>query len=83
MRKASLQLILLYFIMFQVYMFPANEYEYSFQRDSLKEAEDMVEGKIMDLTEVRFESLILRSPTAIKRWPYTYHEIEDAGFSRF
>ena len=42
--------------MFQAYMFPANEYEYSFQRDSLKEAEDMFAGIFMDLTEVRFES---------------------------
>ena len=69
--------------MFQVYMFPANEYEYSFQRDSLKEAEDMFEGKIMDLTEVRLEStthLILKSRTAIRRSPYTHHEIEDGRF---
>ena len=67
--------------MFEVYMFPAKEYEYSFQRDSLKETEEMFEGKILDLTEVRLEStthLILKSGMAIKRL-----KLRMVGFSRF
>ena len=33
--------------------FPANEYEFSIRRDSLKEAERIFEGKITGLTKVQ------------------------------
>ena len=37
---------------YDVFAFPANEYEFSIRRDSLKKAERIFEGKITDLTEV-------------------------------
>ena len=43
----------------QDYAFPANEYSYSLQRDSLKEAENEYQGKISDLTEVSPTSAFL------------------------
>ena len=35
-----------------VFAFPANEYEFSIRRDSLKDAERIFEGKITNLTQV-------------------------------
>ena len=55
MRSTGLGLVLYTVCLFtfsQSYTFPANEYEFSIRRDSLKQAERIFEGKTNDLTEV-------------------------------
>ena len=59
-------------------MFPANEYEFSVRRDSLKEAERLFEGKITSLTEVN------RCYSSIREWlsEYYFAKIQEHFLSR-
>ena len=52
MMNLVLVLVACTLLCYTVFGFPANEYEFSIRRDSLKESERIFEGKITNLTEV-------------------------------